>query len=67
MNHDLILSAIHSGRFTETTIRYWVEWLEARRATPPDLEDLLDFIATMENDVAYGLNELIPKEWYPDE
>lgn len=67
MNHDLILPAIHNGRFTETTILYWVKWLETRRATPPDLEDLLDFIATMENDVAYGLNELIPKEWYPDE
>ena len=67
MNPDLIQAAIRDGRFTEATILYWVEWLVSRRATPPDLDDLIDFIATMENDVAYGLTELIPSQWYPDE
>jgi hypothetical protein len=67
MNPDLIRAAVLNGRFTEATILYWVEWLVTRDATPPDLEDLLDFIAMMEDDVSDGLTELIPKEWYPDE
>lgn len=64
MNPDLIQAAIRDGRFTETTILYWVGWLGVRRVTPPDLDGLLYFIAMMEVDVSYGLTELIPKEWY---
>lgn len=67
MNPDLILSAIRRGRFTETTVRYWAEWLDSRDATPPDLESFLDFIQMMESDVSEALPQLIPLDWYPND
>lgn len=64
MNPEMIDVAVRSGKFSENTVRYWAEWINIRRVTPPDLEGFLSFIAVMENDVAWGLNEHIPEEWH---
>jgi hypothetical protein len=67
MNSDLIMQARLSGRFSEATVAYWSEWLTAKKATPSNLDAFLDFVAAMESDIAYELDELIPSEWSHDE
>lgn len=53
-------------RFSKATIDYWMEWLKAHKAVPPDHFALIDFITEQEEYIGDSLNETIPHDWKQD-
>lgn len=60
---DIVDKALACKRFSQATVRYWVEWLDSREQYPPTAEAFIKFIDKMEYSVGESLSDMIPDDF----
>lgn len=63
---DIIDKTLATGRFSKTTVLYWVDWLVTYDAVPPDHIALIEFITDNEEYIGDTMHEAIPHDWRKD-